>query len=53
MLTGKFGFKVYNTTSTTVPFPKGFVKDFSIMVVDAATATMGAAALLTLIATLL
>lgn len=36
-LRGKFGFKIYNTTDVTVPFPKGFVHDFKITVVDSAS----------------
>lgn len=38
LLTGQFGFKVYNNSGTTVPFPKGFVKDFQMLVIDAASA---------------
>ena len=35
-LRGKFGFKVYNTTDVIKPFPKGFVHEYKITVVDAA-----------------
>ena len=36
ILTGRFGFKVYDKKEQTVPFPKGYVKNFEIMVVDLA-----------------
>jgi hypothetical protein len=45
LLTGQFGFKVYNNSGTTVPFPKGFVTDFQMLVIDAASALSAALAI--------
>ncbi len=50
MLSGQFGFKVYNNTDTTVPFPKGFVTDFQMVVIDAATTLWAVSAITLLVA---
>lgn len=34
-LKGQFGFKVYNDQNVDTPFPKGYVKDFRLVVIDA------------------
>jgi len=43
-LKGQFGFKIYNTTEVTVPFPKGSARSITLMVVDSAFTLLAAIA---------
>jgi hypothetical protein len=45
VLTGRFGFKVYDKKEQLVPFPKGYVKNFDLMVVDSAVSLVAAVGL--------
>ena len=52
-LRGKYGFKIYNNTNVVKPFPKGFVHDYKVVVVDSARPLFAVAMLSTLVVGLL
>jgi hypothetical protein len=51
-LKGNYGFKEYSDVTVTNPFPKGFVRDFTMVVVDSAQHLLSAAAGLAVLASL-
>jgi len=52
-LKGNYGFKEYESLETENPFPKGYVKDFTMIIVDSASHLLSAAVSLTVLSSLL